>query len=129
MQDTRPRKPSGDLASQKNAGHRRPRVDAERLKLVRRHTSGMHALAGIDVVVGSKGVGRHAHIIAGPAKGGRALRDWLWMLSEGKGLRSSELAALLLHSAQAAFAGRLVFFGSHFDVVLRETARTVIGEE
>lgn len=51
------------------------------------------------------------------------------VLSERKGLCPHKLAALLLHSSQATFTGSLVFFGSHFDIVLWETTCPVIGEE
>lgn len=59
----------------------------------------------------------------------RTVFHLLLVLSKSEGLCSHELAALLLHPAQATFAGGLMLFGRHLNVVRWETAKSVIGKE
>lgn len=94
---------------------------------IRCHASGMEALR---VQFRDNGdICSHHHVVTRSANCRRAVFHLLLVLSEGEGLCSHELAALLLHPTQATFAGGLMLFRGHCNVVRWEAASSVIGKE
>ncbi len=75
------------------------------------------------------GICAHHDIVTWSIDCCRTVFHLLLVLSESEGLCSHELAALLLHPAQATFAGGLMLFGRHLNVVWWEAASSVIGKE
>ena len=51
------------------------------------------------------------------------------MLTKCKGLCTTELRALLLHTAHASLTSRFMLFVAHLNIILRATSNFVAGEE